>query len=302
MSEQNLNWVMPIMRAGYAARGLVYAVVGGLAVWSAWWGGSAQGTTSALSTLQNEPFGQILLWIMAIGLWAYMIWRFFDGALDLEDYGNDGKGMVARAGLFATGVIHGAIGVSVASLAMGGSGGGGASGGGGGGGSNAQGFVAQVMQMPGGRWIVGFIGLCVIGAGVYYAYKGFAEKYKEDIVNTSTTERLEPVLKFGFIAEGVVVGIIGVLIAYAAVTTDPSEAGGLGAAFEQIRSAPFGRFLLIAVALGLVGFAVENFIEAKYRIVPRLRDPDTQTMAMHAKAEAERAKNKAEGKARQATS
>jgi hypothetical protein len=146
------------------------------------------------------------------------------------------------------------------------------------------------------------VGLCVIGAGVYYAYKGYAEKYKEDIVNTSTTERLEPVLKFGFIAQGVVVGIIGVLVTYAAVTTDPSEAGGLGAAFEQIRSAPFGRFLLIAIALGLVGFAIENFIEARYRIVPRLRDPDTQTMAMKARAEAERAKNKAEGKARRATS
>lgn len=92
------------------------------------------------------------------------------------------------------------------------------------------------------------------------------------------------------------------LIACAAVTTDPSEAGGLGAAFEQIRSAPFGHFLPIAIALGLVGFAIENFFEAGYRIVPRLRDPDTRTMAMKARAEAERAKTEAEGKARRATS
>jgi hypothetical protein len=294
MAEKSLDWVMPIMRAGYAARGLVYTVVGGVAVWSAWSGGSGQGTTGALSTLQNEPFGMVLLWVMAIGLWAYMVWRFFDAGLDLEDYGTDGKGLVARAGLVATGVIHGAIGVSVASLAMGGGSGGSGQGGG------TQSFVAQVMQMPGGRWIVGFVGLCVIGAGVYYAYKGWAEKYKEDIVNTPRTERLEPVLKFGFIAEGVVVGIIGVLIGYAAFTTDPSQAGGIGAAFEQIRSAPFGRILLIVIALGLIAFAVENFIEAAYRVVPRLRDPDTQTMAMHAKAEAERAKRKAEGGAREA--
>ncbi|MDG4647661.1 DUF1206 domain-containing protein [Roseibacterium sp. SDUM158017] len=297
MAERSLNWVMPIMRAGYAARGLVYVVVGGVAVWSAWLGGSGQGTTGALSTLRNEPFGQTLLWVMAAGLWAYMIWRFLDAALDLEDYGADGKGLVSRAGLVATGVIHGAIGVSVASLAMGGN-----ASGGGGGGSGTQGFVSQVMQMPGGRWIVGAIGLGVIGAGIYYAYKGFAEKYKEDIVNTSATERLEPVLKFGLIAEGVVVGIVGVLIAYAAFTLDPSEAGGVGAAFEQIRAAPFGRILLIVIALGLIGFGIENFIEAIYRVVPKLRDPDTQTMAMHARAEAERAKRKAEGKARRAVS
>lgn len=296
MAERNLDWVMPVMRAGYAARGLVYAVVGGIAVWSAWTGGNAEGTTTALSTLRDEPFGTALLWVMAVGLWAYMVWRLLDGFLDLEDYGSEGKGLVARGGLLATGLIHGAIGVSVASLAMGGNGQGGS------GGSGAQGIVAQVMQMPGGRWIVGAVGLAVIGAGVYYAWKGFAEKYKEDIANTSTTERLEPVLKFGLIAEGVVVGIIGGLIVYAALTVDPSEAGGLGAAFEQIRQAPFGRILLVVIAAGLVAFAVENVIEAIYRVVPRLRDPDTKTMAMHAEAEAKRAKAKAEGKARRATS
>jgi hypothetical protein len=300
MAERSLDWVMPVMRAGYAARGLVYAVVGGVAVWSAWSGGSGQGTTGALSTLRDEPFGIVLLWIMAIGLFAYMVWRFFDAFLDLEDYGSDAKGIVSRIGLAVTGFIHGAIGVSVAALAMGDRSGGE----GGGEGSGTQGFVAQVMQMPGGRWIVGLAGLCVIGAGVHYAYKGFAEKYKEDIVNTPRTEKLDTVLKFGLVAEGVVVGIVGVLITYAAITTNPSEAGGVGAAFEQIRSAPFGRILLIVIALGLIAFAVENFIEAIYRTVPRLRDPDTRTMAMQskAKAEARRVKAKAEGKARRATS
>jgi hypothetical protein len=289
MAERNLDWVMPVMRTGSAARGLVYAVVGGIAVWSAWTAGNAEGTTTALSALRDEPFGNVLLWVMAVGLWAYMVWRLLDGALDLEDHGTEAKGLVARAGLLVTGVIHGALGVSVAALAMGGSGSGG---------SGAQGIVAQVMQMPGGRWIVGAVGLAVIGAGVYYAWKGFAETYKENIVNTAATERLEPVLKFGLIAQGVVVGIVGVLIGYAAFTLDPSEAGGLGAAFEQIRQAPFGRILLIAVALGLVAFAVENFIEAIYRVVPRLRDPDTKTMAMHAEAEAKRAT----AKVRRATS
>jgi hypothetical protein len=291
MAEQSLNWVMPVMRAGYAARGLVYTVVGGIAVWSAWTGGSAQGTTTALATLQTQPFGLVLLWIMAVGLWAYAVWRFFDAGLDLEDYGSDGEGWAARAGLVVTGLVHAALGVSVASLAMG------DSSSGGGGGSGTEGLVARILQMEGGRWIVAAVAVCVLGAGVYYAHKGFTQKYKENIVNTPTTERLEPVLQFGLIAQGIVVSIIGLLIGYAAWTVDASEAGGLGAAFEQIRQAPFGRFLLIGIALGLVAFAVENFVEAVYRVVPRLRDPDTQTMAMRARAEAEKAK----GKARRAT-
>jgi hypothetical protein len=284
MSDSNLNWVMPIMRAGYAARGLVYVIVGGVAAWSAFTaGGSGEGTTNALATLRGAPFGQILLWVIAAGLWAYMVWRALDSLFDLEEYGDGAKGFFARAALIATGVIHGALGASVASLAMGG---GSADSEGGGG---TQSVVAQIMSSPGGQWLVGIVGLATIGAGAYYGWKGIARKYKEDIVNTSTTERLEPVLRFGFIAQGIVVGIIGALITYAAITTDPSEAGGVGAALEQIRSAPFGRFLLIVVGLGVVAFAVENAIEALYRTVPKLRDPDTRTMAMSARAKAERA-------------
>jgi hypothetical protein len=297
MSESNLNWVMPIMRAGYAARGLVYFTVGGVAVWSAWTaGGSGQGTQGALATLRDEPFGQILLWIIAVGLWAYMVWRVLDALFDLEDYGEGAKGFFSRAALIATGIIHGVLGASVASMAMGGGSSGSDSGGG------TQSMVSQLMSSPGGQWLVGIVGLATIGGGIYYAWKGFARKYKGDIVNTSTTERLEPVLRAGFIAQGIVVGIVGVLITYAAITTDPSQAGGVGAALEQIRSAPFGRFLLIAIGLGVIGFAIENVIEAIYRVVPKLRDPDTQTMAMSAEAKAKRAGRQAAGQARRATS
>lgn len=291
MPDRKLNWVMPIMRAGYGARGLVYAVVGGIAVWSAWTGGSAEGTTTALATLRGAPVGQGLLWAMALGLFAYAVWRALDAALDLEDHGTDAEGWASRVGLMATGLIHAALGLSVLSLATGGASGGG----------DTQGLVARVMQMDGGRWIVAALGVAVIGAGVYYAHKGIARKYKQDIRNTAATERLEPVLRFGLIAQGAVIGIIGVLIGYAAWTLDATQAGGLGAAFEQVRQAPFGRILLVAIALGLVAFAVENFVEAVYRVVPRLRDPDTKTMAMQAEAEAARVKAHAKDQARRAT-
>lgn len=293
MKDQSLSWVMPFMRAGYGARGIVYTIVGGLAAWSAFRGGQAEGTQDALSTLRDGGFGTALLWVIAIGLLAYMVWRLLDAALDLEDYGTDGKGIASRIGLAATGLIHGAIGVSIALMAMGDR-----SGDGGG----TQSFITRVMEWPGGRWIVGIIGVCVIGAGIHYAWKGLAEKYKEDIVNTETSRKLAPVLKAGFVAEGVVVGIIGALILSAAWTYDPSQAGGVGAAFSEIRSAPFGRILLIAVALGLVAFAIENFIEAVYRVVPRIADDSMQSIASAAESEARKASGKVEGAARRASS
>ncbi|MGR3794962.1 DUF1206 domain-containing protein [Vannielia sp. SX4] len=279
MSDTCPAWVVPVMRAGYLSRAVVYTVVGGLALVAAVEGQEAEGTTDALADLQAHWWGTPLLWLIALGLWAYMVWRLVDAALDFEDYGRDLKGVVARAGLIVTGVIHGAIGVSVAGLALRG---------GDGEGGGTQSMTAQLMAMPLGPWLVGAVGLVTIGAGVYYGYKGISEKYKEHIRVTATAERLDPVLKFGCIAQGVVIAVIGVLICYAALTADPQAAGGVGEALGQIRAAPFGRVMLGVVSVGLVAFAVENAVEAIYRVIPRCDGPDVMTLARQARQKAER--------------
>lgn len=278
MSEKAPGWVVPVMRVGYFARAVVYTVVGGLALTAAIKGGEAEGTTDALADLQGHWWGTPLLWLVAVGLWAYMAWRLIDAWMDLEDYGQEAKGIVARTGLVVTGVIHGAIGVSVAGIALRG---------GEGDGGGTQSATAKLMQMPYGVWLVGAVGLATIGAGIYYGYKGIAEKYKEHIRVTPTARKLDPVLKFGCIAEGVVIGIIGVLICYAALTADASQAGGVGEALGQIRAAPFGRIMLGVVALGLVAFAVENAVEGLYRVIPRREGSDVMTLARRAKLKAE---------------
>ncbi|WP_425099109.1 DUF1206 domain-containing protein [Tropicibacter sp. S64] len=284
MSDKAPAWVTPVMRAGYFARAAVYTVVGGLAVTAAIRGGSAQGTTDALADLKSQPWGSPLLFAIGLGLIAYMVWRLIDAWMDLEDYGTGAKGTIARTGLIVTGLIHAAIGASVIGLALGQSGKD----------EGTQGFVQTVLQWPYGTWLVVGVGAATIGAGIYYAYKGFAEKYKEHIRVTRTTRRLDPVLKFGCIAEGVVIGIIGMLIVYAGYTANPEQAGGVGEALGEIRSFAFGRILLAIVGLGLIAFAVENVIEGVYRIIPRRAGSDVMSMAR-------RAKLKAEGKLREVT-
>ncbi|EIE52049.1 DUF1206 domain-containing protein [Salipiger aestuarii] len=270
-------WVVPVMRAGYAARGAVYVIVGGLALSAAVYGGQARGTTGALVTLRGQPWGAALLWVIAIGLIAYMVWRLIDAAMDLECKGSDAKGLAARAGQAVTGVIHGAIGVSVAASAMGG----------GGGGGGTQTATQKLMAVPWGPYFVMAAGLVTIGAGIYYAHKGIAEKYKADIRVTPLARKLDPAMKAGLLAEGIVIGIIGALIFYAGLTHDSGQAGGVGAALGEIRSAPYGGILMGVIAAGLVGFGVENFVEAAYRIIPRRSGPDVMTLARRAKLEAE---------------
>jgi hypothetical protein len=92
-------------------------------------------------------------------------------------------------------------------------------------------------------------------------------------------ERLDPVCKFGWTANGVVVAILGGFLVWAGWTLDPSRAGGFAEAFAIVRQAAFGRVLLLTLGLGFVAFAVECFVEAVYRIVPARHGTDVPTLA-----------------------
>ena len=269
MSDKAPDWVVPVMRAGYGARALVYLVLGGLTIAAAWTGGQTQGTQSALASLKSAPFGQTLLWIIALGLICYAVWRLIAAWYDLERRGDDDEGLAKRAGLVITGLTHAALGVAVAALAMGER-----SGGSGG----AQDWTAKLMSLPFGKWLVAAVALGIIGAAIHYVLKGWKRKYERYIRVTSTTRKLDPLLRFGFVAYGVVLAIVGGFLLVAGLQSDPSEAKGIGDALAYVRGQPFGRWMLGLLGLGLLGFAVENAVEAVYRIVPRLQGPDVETL------------------------
>ncbi|SFC98531.1 DUF1206 domain-containing protein [Tropicimonas isoalkanivorans] len=287
MSDKAPAWVVPVMRAGYAARGIVYTVVGGLALLAAVRGGSAEGTRDALAELTSKSWGTALLWVIGIGLFCYAAWRLIDAWMDLDNLGTDAKGIVGRIGQVVTGIIHAGLGLSAIKLAMGGESGGSGGGGGEGGSDKAETMTAKVLSWPGGPYIVGAAALCIIGAGIYYAYKGYSGKYRKHISDTDMTLKLDPMMKGGLIAQGVVIGMVGIFILIAAMTLNPENAGGVGQALDQIRSFAFGRILLGVMAVGLLFFALENYVQSIYRILPRRAGDDVSTLAKRVKARAE---------------
>jgi hypothetical protein len=289
MADRAPAWVVPVMRAGYTARGVVYVLVGFIALRAAWQGGQAEGAQGALASLKDAGWGTAFLWVIAIGLFCYAAWRLIDAWLDLDRHGTEAKGIVARLGLVVTGLAHAALGIYAIHLVTAGGSAGGED-------EGQERWTAWLLSQPFGRWIVIAIGVVVIGAGIYYGYKGIAEKYKERLRYTRMVERLDPACKFGLAAHGVVVAIIGAFLLWAGWTSDPSEAGGLAQAFETVRQAAFGRVLLGLLALGMIGFAIECFIEAAYRIVPARAGADVTTLGSRARAGAARAK--AEARAR----
>ena len=272
-----LGWALPVMRTGYAGRGLTYVAVAGLSLWLIFRGGEAQGTESAFALLEDSIWGKAVLVGIVGGLIAYAIWRLIDAAFDLERYGTDGEGIVARLGMVTTGLIHGALGIAAAGVLSGGGSGAGEGSGsasGGGGSDGVTGIVSTVLGWPGGRWIVLVAGLLTLGAAAYYAKKAWKSEYRRNLFGNEFTRKWNTVLRIGVAAQAVVVGVAGGLLVLAGLQGDPDEAGGLGRVFEWLQTQPFGNALVILLCVGLLGFAVFCFVNAAYRIIPALHDED----------------------------
>lgn len=267
----DLNWTIPIMRAGYAGRGVTYLAVAGLSLWAIWSGGEAQGTSDALERLSSSIWGLAVLWVIAAGLFAYAIWRGIDAVEDLEDYGNDAKGRLSRVGMVVTGLIHGVIAALAAGIAIGS-----ASGGGSGGLSS---LAETVMSYPGGRIVVAIVGAITLGSGVYYLIKGGKAEYRETLKANHFTRHYDWALRAGVMAQGVVVAVIGGLFLLAGFKSDGGEAGGMGKAFDWIQSQPLGQTLVVLLCLGLLGFAFFCFVNAAYRIIPKVAGDKIETLA-----------------------
>ena len=265
-------WAVPIMRTGYAGRGLVYLVVAGLSLWSVVSGGQAEGTKSTLQSLDGAT-GFAVIFAIATGMFAYAIWRAVDSFWDLEAYGSGAKGVVARFGMLVTGLIHGAIGaLAVTVLGVASSG------------SSSKELLNQFLQTTAGVWVVGVIGLATMGTGFYYFYKAASQSYREHLEANHFTMHWNPLLRVGVAAQGVVVLIIGGLIAYAAISANASSAGGIDAAFEWLHQQAYGRVLVGLLCAGLLMFSLFCFVNAVYRIVPKAADPSVESVARKVKA------------------
>lgn len=254
------RWVRPVMRAGYAGRGVVYALVGVLTLFAAVGGGASEDTQSALTEVRDMPFGPWLIGLVALALLAYAAYRAVNGLLDLDRYGRDAKGLFARGAMLVVALVHVGIAATAAAIALRWTGGKGETG--------IDSATATVMAWPFGRWLVMGVGVAVVGTGLYYLHKGWSEDYRETIQETALTRALRPVLAFGMAAHGAVIALVGVFFLIAGWTVDASDAGGLGQAFDTIRGLTAGRVLMGAAAAGFIAFAVVCAVNAAYRVVP----------------------------------
>ena len=258
-----------LARFGYAARGVVYLLLGGLALASAvWGGGEGEGSSDALTSLLRLPFGRILLGAVAIGLVGYILWRLAQGLLNADDQDEDMKGYVIRAANIVSAGANLFLALTAGSLALGL----GSSGGSGSGGDGEQNASAWLLAQPFGPWLLGAVALCVLAAGGAQIWRGLSEKYRKRIELPHRHEAwMDPVCRFGLAARGAVLMIVGGFVLFAAITVSPENAGGTREALAYVYDLPFGRWLYGIAALGLISFGVYSIIEGLYR---NLDSPD----------------------------
>lgn len=252
-----------LAQAGLIAKGVVYCVLGLLVVMAAFelGGQSAESDKNGvLGTLADQPGGKIILGALAFGLLCYTIWRLVQAFLDHEDKGSDLKGLAVRGRYLFSGLVYGFLAFQAAKILFVGKPGSA--------GADAQeGLVAELLDKPLGQWLVGVLAASLVAVGIYQIYYGLSEKYRkhaDQIRNAAHSKALLNAGKVGYISRGIVWLLIAWSFIMAAIHSNSSEAGGTSEAFGYLETAPYGPFLLAAVALGFICYGVFNFIRARF--------------------------------------
>ncbi len=242
-------------RAGFAASGVVQALVGVLAIQVAVQGGGEDADQSgAVEALTRAPGGAVLVWLVAIAGLALALWLIVDGILER---GPDAKATWSeRLKSWGKAVVYAAIGVTALQAALG-SGSDSSR-------SSRQGS-ATVLSLPGGQVLLVVVGLAVIGLGGYLVYRGIATKFLETIrVPSGSSGRAVVALgQVGYAARGVAIAVVGVLFIVAAIRTDPGAATGLDGALRAFAGLPYGRVVLVVIGAGWIASGIYSIARAR---------------------------------------
>lgn len=249
-----------LVRAGFVARGLVYGVIGALALALALGAGSGAATNQqgALALIAGAPLGGVALAALAVALLAYVVWQIGQAILGRSLERGEAAKTTDRIGNLASGIGYLALFVIAVKVLLGDDQQ-----------SSPHRAAAGVLGWPGGQWLVGVAGVVFVGVCVYLAYDGLTGGY----IDETKTEEMSPDLRrfldllgrVGLVSRALVFSLIGYFLIRTAIDYDPSKAIGIDGALREVARQPYGSWLLGVVAVGLMVFAAASLAEARYR-------------------------------------
>lgn len=247
-------------RIGLVAYGVVHLLLAWLAARVGFGHEERADPSGALGAMAGEPFGGLLLWLLAAGFVAVAVWQARQAVGGFRRV----PALAARLSrrLLAAGqvVLFGALAILAGRIASGMSSGGG-----------GQDVTARLLGLAIGPPLVTAVGVGVVIAGAAIAWRG----WRMGFTDAMDLERAAPAVRtlversgqLGSVAKGVAVGIIGVLVAIAGVARQPDKAEGLDVALKTLAAQPYGPALLVAVAFGFASYGVFAILDARYHRV-----------------------------------
>ncbi|HEV7122033.1 MAG TPA: DUF1206 domain-containing protein [Rhodanobacter sp.] len=256
-------WLRWLARVGIAAEGVIYLLIGGLALAGAFDPTQRpSGSSDAMSRLAQLPLGHAMLALLALGLAAFVLWQLVLAVLDPEC--EQGRWRSRRIALrlhhLWSAALHCVL-VGIAGWQLLGFGHGGH------GARTQEHLTAMALRLPGGRWLIGGIGVGIVAfAVVQWVLACRPQKdTRMDLTGSPLRVPVLALLAFGYVARGALFGLIGALLVHAAWQDDPGHAGGIAGALQAMRQQAFGPWLLGAVAAGLIAFGLAQIAKARYR-------------------------------------
>jgi hypothetical protein len=244
-------WVERLARLGYAAKGVVYVLIGYIAAHAAVGaGGEVEGWNGALGELRDEPGGTLMLWLIGIGLLGYVIWRFVAAVRNPEN-----EDAAHRAFFVFSGVAYAGLALAAFRLATGG-----------GGSNNDTHWTSTLMEQPFGRVLVALAGVGIAGYGLQQLWSAWTIDLDKrlDLSPLSAAARgwVIRLGRFGMAARGIVLVMLGYIFLRAALKERSSEPGNVEGVLDSLRGTPW---LLAIVALGFIAYGLFNLVRARYR-------------------------------------
>ena len=256
----NSRYVDWLARAGLTARGIIYALIGILAIEIAFGNsGHKADQSGAVRVVASTPLGALLLWLLVAGFIGMAVWRLSEALYGTP--GPDGRKASSRLAASFKAVLYGFIAFGIMKYALGL----------GAPKSSDQQTVdltSTAMREPGGRILVGIVGVALIGAGAFLAWRAFEKKFVEEIktgeMSPPTRRAVVALGLVGGIARGIVFAAAGLFLLIAAVTARAHQAKGIDATLRTFTKTPAGPWLLVLIALGLIMFGIYSLAEARW--------------------------------------
>ena len=249
-------WMDHLARAGLIAYGVVHLLIAWVAVQLAFGESGRQASSKgAFAELASQPFGTVALWALAVGLVLLVLWRVLEAAFGHQDEeGTDRLRKRAASALKA--LLYGVLAFTALKTLLGDSSGKGKS------------MTGTVMGWPGGQWLVALAGVAVIGYAGWTAYRGWSEKFLENLDQQGRMSEIGDAYKWfgkiGYIVKGIATGIVGGLVVHAGLTHSGKQDKGLDDALRTVLEQPFGPLLLSAIAAGLACYGLFCFARARH--------------------------------------